>query len=132
MDDNGHGTFVAGVIGAVTNNAMGIAGIAQSVSLIACKFLDATGNGQLSDAIKCFEYCISKGAHVISNSWGRSDTSPALLVSFSVKDPSLLPVNITLPLPEAPSQPPSCCRGGGWRNLGNNGTQLELLDGSDG
>lgn len=33
-DDNGHGTFVAGVVGAVGNNKIGISGIAQEVSLI--------------------------------------------------------------------------------------------------
>lgn len=80
MDDNGHGTFVAGVIGAVTNNHIGIAGIAQKVSLIGCKFMDATANGWIGDAVRCFEYCIGKGAHVISNSWGRQESSTALQV----------------------------------------------------
>ena len=82
LDDNGHGTFVAGVVGAVTNNGIGIAGVAQQVSLIGCKFMDATGNGWASDAVRCFEYCIGKGAHIISNSWGRTDNSPGLLVSL--------------------------------------------------
>lgn len=83
MDDNGHGTFVAGVVGAVTNNGIGIAGIAQSVSLIGCKFMDASGNGWVSDAVRCFKYCIGQGAHIITNSWGRSDSSPALQVITS-------------------------------------------------
>ncbi|KAK9844810.1 hypothetical protein WJX74_007081 [Apatococcus lobatus] len=93
MDDNGHGTFVAGVVGAVTNNGIGIAGIAQSVSLIGCKFMDATGNGWVSDAVRCFEYCIGHGAHVISNSWGRSDSSSALQTAIkSASDRGILVV----------------------------------------
>ena len=86
MDQNGHGTFVAGVVGAVGNNGIGIAGISQSVSIIACKFMDATGNGWVSDAIRCFQYCMSKGAHIISNSWGGVDYSTSLNVSLTCLD----------------------------------------------
>ena len=86
MDQNGHGTFVAGVVGAVGNNGIGISGISQSVSIIACKFMDATGNGWVSDAIRCFQYCMSKGAHIISNSWGGVDYSTSLNVSLTCQD----------------------------------------------
>ena len=81
MDANGHGTFVAGVVGAVGNNAMGVTGMNQAINLIACQFMDATGNGWVSDAIQCIDYCISKGAHVMSNSWGGVAYSAALQVS---------------------------------------------------
>jgi len=77
-DANGHGTFVAGVIGAVGNNGLGIAGINQAASLIPCRFMDAGGAGWVSDAIRCWEYCLSRGAHVISNSWGGGEDSGAL------------------------------------------------------
>ena len=46
----------------------------------ACKFLDASGTGALSDAIRCFEYCASEGAHIVSNSWGQYSSSAALQV----------------------------------------------------
>lgn len=82
-DDNGHGTFVAGVIGAVGNNALGIAGINQVSALIPCKFMDAGGGGWVSDAIRCWEYCLSRGAHVISNSWGGGAASAALRVGVA-------------------------------------------------
>ena len=53
-------------------------GCAQIASIMTCRFMDATGNGWVSDAIRCFEYCLSKGAHVLSNSWGGVDYSQAL------------------------------------------------------
>jgi len=64
MDQNGHGTFVAGVVGAVGNNGRGV-----------------TGNGWVSDAIQCIDYCISKDAHIMSNSWGGVAYSQALQVT---------------------------------------------------
>ena len=45
FDDNGHGTHVAGIIGAVGNNNLGVVGINWNVQLLACKFLDSTGIG---------------------------------------------------------------------------------------
>ena len=38
--------------------------------LISCRFLSDSGSGFKSDAIRCIEYCISKGAHIMSASWG--------------------------------------------------------------
>ena len=90
MDQNGHGTFVAGVVGAVGNNQIGVSGVNQAVSIISCKFMDATGNGWVSDAIQCIDYCISKDAHILQNSWGGVDYSEALQVSS--QSPPLLPV----------------------------------------
>lgn len=81
QDLNGHGTFVAGVVGAVGNNALGVTGMNQAINLIACQFMDATGNGWVSDAIQCIDYCISKDAHIMSNSWGGVAYSAALQVS---------------------------------------------------
>ena len=77
-DENGHGTFVAGVVGAVGNNGIGVAGIAQVAAMVPCKFMDAQGNGWVSDAIKCWEYCLSRDTAIISNSWGGVDNSAAL------------------------------------------------------
>ena len=48
----------------------------------ACKFLDASGTGLLSNAILCFEYCANEGAHIISNSWGQYSSSAALQVCW--------------------------------------------------
>ena len=97
MDQNGHGTFVAGVVGAVGNNAIGVTGVNQAVSIISCKFMDATGNGWVSDAIQCIDYCISKDAHILQNSWGGVDYSAALQVSNPPSPPSSpLPLDLLL------------------------------------
>jgi subtilisin family serine protease len=78
MDDNGHGTHVAGIIGAVGNNGVGTAGVAWKVQLMACKFLDSAGNGDTSDAIECIDYAVQNGAQIINASWGGPDNSRAL------------------------------------------------------
>jgi len=78
MDDNGHGTHVAGTIGAAANNGKGIAGVAWNVKLMALKFLDADGTGYTSDAIQCLHYAINNGAHVTNNSWGGAGFSRTL------------------------------------------------------
>ena len=55
-DDNGHGTHVAGTIGAVRNNSIGIAGVAPEIEIMGLKFLFASGGGTLSDAIAAMDY----------------------------------------------------------------------------
>lgn len=78
MDDHGHETFVAGIIGAEANNGIGVAGVMHHVSLIACKFLSASGGGTTDGAIKCLEYVESlakrndTGVTIVAtnNAWG--------------------------------------------------------------
>jgi subtilisin family serine protease len=79
MDDNGHGTHCAGIIGAASNNAAGISGVAWNVQIMACKFLKADGGGSNSDALLCLDYAARMGAVIISNSWGsKGEPSEAL------------------------------------------------------
>lgn len=83
MDDNNHGTHVAGIIGAVGNNGIGITGINWDVRIMACKFIGADGFGTVADAIECLNYVETmkrRGANVIatSNSWGSYGYSQAL------------------------------------------------------
>jgi len=56
MDDNGHGTHVAGIIGAVGDNGTGIAGVNWDVSLLAVKVLDDEGSGDIYDLVSGLEY----------------------------------------------------------------------------
>jgi subtilisin family serine protease len=77
-DDNGHGTHLAGIVGAVGNNGRGIAGTAWHPRLMICKFLDSTGNGFNSDAIACVEFARANGAHVLNLSWGGAEFSLGL------------------------------------------------------
>jgi len=53
MDDNGHGTHVAGTIGAVGHHTLGVVGVNENVRLMACKWMDYKGEGKIADAIKC-------------------------------------------------------------------------------
>lgn len=77
-DDNGHGTHLAGIIGAVGDNGKGGAGVAWQVRIMACKFLDSTANGYSSDAIACIEFARSHGARVLNLSWGGPEYSESL------------------------------------------------------
>ncbi|MEE8557512.1 MAG: S8 family serine peptidase, partial [Myxococcota bacterium] len=77
-DDNGHGTHVAGIVGAVGDNSTGVTGVNQRVSIMALKFLDGGGAGRLSDAIRAIDYSIAMGARVLNNSWGFDVDSQAL------------------------------------------------------
>jgi len=72
MDPFGHGTHIAGTIGAVGNNNSGVTGVMHKVKLMALKASDE--NGSLSDIaiLSAIEYAIEKGAHVINASF----TSP--------------------------------------------------------
>ena len=78
MDDHGHGTHVAGTIGAAANNGAGVAGVNWDVSIMALKFLSASGSGYTSDAVECLYYAINNGAHLTNNSWGGGGYSTAL------------------------------------------------------
>jgi subtilisin family serine protease len=83
MDDNGHGTHCAGVIGAVGNNGEGIAGINWQVEIMALKFLSRSGSGSTKDAIEAINYAIDRkrngvNLRVISASWGSTAKSKAL------------------------------------------------------
>jgi subtilisin family serine protease/outer membrane protein assembly factor BamB len=73
-DDNGHGTHVAGTIGAVGNNGVGVAGVAWKVRIMALKFLGTDGRGSVSDAAECIDYSIAQGAQVINASYGALST----------------------------------------------------------
>ncbi len=77
-DDNNHGSHVAGTIGATANDAGPHVGVAWSVQLMALKFLSSSGSGSTSNAIECIDYALSKGATILSNSWGGGGFSQAL------------------------------------------------------
>ncbi len=83
MDDYGHGTHVAGTIGAVGDNELGVVGVNWNVSLMAVKFLGQDGFGTIADAIAGLEYVLERkleGENIVatSNSWGGGGHSELL------------------------------------------------------
>jgi thermitase len=83
MDDNGHGTHCAGVIGAEGDNDEGIAGINWNVEIMPLKFLSRGGSGTTKNAIEAINYVIERkragvNIRIVSNSWGSTSKSKAL------------------------------------------------------
>lgn len=74
-DDHGHGTLISGVIGAVGNNGLGIAGVAWRVQLMACKCVDAAGEGSYSDLIAGVDFARTHGARIVNISLGDYENS---------------------------------------------------------
>jgi subtilisin family serine protease len=74
----GHGTHVAGIAGAATNNSVGVAGVAWGPRLIPVKVLDCTGMGSDVQVIAGIDWAISRGARVINLSVGGPGQSDVL------------------------------------------------------
>lgn len=77
-DDNGHGTFVAGIIAAAGNNALGITGVAPGVRILPVKILDCKGGGTAMDASQAILYAARQGARVANISFGADGESQTL------------------------------------------------------
>ena len=69
-DDNGHGTAVAGVIGAIPNNDKGIAGIDWRIKIMPVKALSADGTGDTADVSNGIVWAADHGANIINLSLG--------------------------------------------------------------
>lgn len=72
VDDNGHGTHVAGTIGA-EDNGIGVVGVAPKAGIYAIKALDRYGIGFLSDLIEGLQWCIRNGMQVVNLSLGTNE-----------------------------------------------------------
>jgi thermitase len=79
FDDHGHGTHVAGIIGAVANPSSGVSGVAQEVSIMSVKYYAETNPGHinLSNTVKAIHYAIDNGAKIINYSGGGPEFSQA-------------------------------------------------------
>lgn len=78
MDDHGHGTHTVGTIAATGNNSLGVVGLNWRSKIMALKFLDSSGSGDLSNGVKALAYAADMGARVSSNSWGCDCASQAI------------------------------------------------------
>jgi len=86
MDDNGHGTHVAGIIASV-QNGLGVIGAANKANIMPIKVLNNQGYGYISDVAKGIYYATDNGARVINLSLGSSTDSLTLkaAVDYAVK-----------------------------------------------
>jgi PKD repeat protein len=86
VDENGHGTHVAGTIAARGNNTVGLAGVSWRAKLVSCRFLDANGAGTTDGALECLDYFyeLTTRSHypvdvvVTNNSWNGPTRSELL------------------------------------------------------
>jgi subtilisin family serine protease len=82
IDEDGHGSHVAGTIGARANGGGPHVGVAWNVQIMALKFLGPQG-GVTLDAIECLDFAVSKGVRITNNSWGGGPFSEALRDSIA-------------------------------------------------
>jgi subtilisin family serine protease len=76
-DLNGHGTHVAGIIGATGNNSVGIAGVDWSVKIMPLRVLDQNGEGTEADVMTAVAYAASNNARVVNMSFAFTPESPS-------------------------------------------------------
>jgi subtilisin family serine protease len=68
LDDNGHGTHVAGIIGAMGTSS-GTIGVDPNALLMPLKFMNASGVGSIGAYIAAVDYAVQEGARIVNNSW---------------------------------------------------------------
>ncbi len=83
-DGDGHGTHVAGILAADTNNSVGVAGVCPGCQLIIGKVLDDSGSGTTSNAVAGITWAADQGAKVINMSLGTDDPSTESLYAQAV------------------------------------------------
>jgi subtilisin family serine protease len=70
MDDNGHGTHIAGLVGAMSNNGVGVCGTSWSSRILPVKVLNNKGEGTDADIISGIQWAADAGARIINMSLG--------------------------------------------------------------
>lgn len=78
MDDNGHGTHIAGTI-AAANRMRGMIGVAPRASIYPVKAFDSNGTAYVSDIILAIDWCIHNRMHIVNMSFGMQNRSSSLM-----------------------------------------------------
>ncbi|TDJ06477.1 MAG: hypothetical protein E2O68_04920 [Deltaproteobacteria bacterium] len=79
VDFNGHGTYMASLIGAVGDNSRGISGICQRATIMALKVLDNFGKGSTLQIVRGIRFATDNGARILNLSFGRFGPEDLLL-----------------------------------------------------
>ena len=77
-DENSHGTSIAGIAGAETNNITGVAGVAPNIKLLNLRAFDPSGYGEEDDVAAAILYAVQSGVKVINMSFGDASFSLVL------------------------------------------------------
>ncbi len=85
-DDNGHGTHLAGIIGASCNNNEGIAGVCWEVSLMPVRYVNLGHGGSTSDILCAIGYAIDNGANILNLSWGSRVYEQSIFDELQIAD----------------------------------------------
>ena len=86
QDDNGHGTHVAGIAAATSDNRLGVAGVSWGGRLMPVKVLDANGTGTFADVAAGMIWATDQGAQVINLSFGGGNSSQVLQDAVNYAD----------------------------------------------
>jgi subtilisin family serine protease len=78
LDENTHGTNIAGILAAETNNGIGIAGVAPNLKIVNLRAFDPNGNGEEDDVAAAILYAVKAGVKVINMSFGDTQFSYVL------------------------------------------------------
>ncbi|MDQ2826220.1 MAG: S8 family serine peptidase, partial [Actinomycetota bacterium] len=84
-DPHGHGTIVGGIAAAVTNNGIGIAGVAPDARLVVARVLNGNGEGRAGDINNGIRWVVDQGARVVNLSLGDPDLSVASMLGTPLR-----------------------------------------------
>jgi subtilisin family serine protease len=83
LDANGHGTHVAGTIGAMGNNGVGVAGMNWNVQMMDLRIFNSQGTASISSAIAALDYSVAHGARISNDSWVGAGNSTLLQAAIA-------------------------------------------------
>ncbi len=83
MDRNGHGTHVAGTIGAVGDNGQGVVGVNHNANIMAVKIFGDSGSTNAAAIVRGLQYSTKMGARITNNSWGGGAYNAAIKQAFA-------------------------------------------------